>query len=318
MTNPRVLCLGEALIDEVNRNGELSEHVGGSLLNVACGLATLGEDATIGSWWGNDGHGALLAKWATDSGVKIMPGTDGAAATSVAHAVLDAEGRATYTFDVEWALPELTGLDQVGHMHTGCYSATVEPGGSQVVEAVKEVKAAGGTISYDPNIRAALMGTPDQVMSRVEELVALADVVKASDEDIAWLFPDVPVENVMRDWLTKGPRMMVVTRGPWGAYALLSGNRDLLVIDQMTVELADTVGAGDSFMAGLISGLIDANLLGGPAAKQRLARAGWSDVQPALHRAVITSALTVSKHGAYAPSMTEVRAVQAADPTLAD
>lgn len=318
MSTPRVLCLGEALIDEVNRNGQITEHVGGSLLNVACGLATLGEDAGIGAWWGQDAHGDLLATWATESGVDIIPGTDGAAKTSVAHALLDEEGRATYEFDLEWALPELNGLDQVRHLHTGSIAATLEPGGSQVVDAVNAVRAGGGTISYDPNIRPALMETPEKVLERIEQLVSLSDVVKASDEDIAWLFGDEPVENVMRRWLALGPKMMVVTRGPWGAYALLAHNRDLLVIDQMTVTVGDTVGAGDSFMAGLISGLIDSGLLGSDAARRRLCLSGWSDVQPSLHRAVITSALTVSRAGAYAPTMAEVLEVQANDPMLSD
>ena len=90
----------------------------------------------------------------------------------------------------------------------------------------------------------------------------------------------------------------------------------MLHLDQMRVEVGDTVGAGDSFMAGLISGLLDAGCLGSPEARQRLSALDWSAVQPALHRAVVTSALTVSHSGAYAPTMAEVEAVQEADPTL--
>lgn len=318
MTISRVLCLGEALIDEVNRDGQLSEHVGGSLLNVACGLATLGEDAGIAAWWGRDEHGDMLRRWATESGVSIVEGTDAAQKTSVAHALLDAEGRATYEFDLEWNVPDMPDIDEVRHLHTGSIAATLEPGGTRVVEAVRAVRANGGTISYDPNIRPSLMGGPEQVLARIEELIALSDVVKASDEDIAWLHPDEPVENVMRRWLRMGPQVVVVTRGPWGAYALLAHNRDLLVVDQMTVKVGDTVGAGDSFMAGLISGLLDSGMLGSEAGRRRLSQAGWSDVQPSLHRAVITSALTVSRSGAYAPTMSEVLGVQSGDPMLSD
>ena len=110
--------------------------------------------------------------------------------------------------------------------------------------------------------------------------------MKASDEDLAWLYPGVPVEDIMRRWVTMGPEMVVVTRGPWGAYALLKNNRDMLHLDQMRVEVADTVGAGDSFMAGLISALLDAGFLGTPEARQRLSELDWTAVQPALHRAV--------------------------------
>ena len=110
--------------------------------------------------------------------------------------------------------------------------------------------------------------------------------------------------------------MVVVTRGSWGAYARLAHNRDMLHIDQTPVTVGDTVGAGDSFMAGLISGLLDAGLLGSLQARQRLANTNWSAVQPALHRAVITSALTVKRSGAYAPTMAEVEACRTADPML--
>ena len=159
----------------------------------------------------------------------------------------------------------------------------------------------------------------------LEALVALArgrfavtglPLVKVSDEDLEWLYPGEPVEDVMRRWIKAGPSMVVVTRGPWGAYALLADNRDMLHIDQMNVTVGDTVGAGDSFMAGLIAGLLKSGLLGSVEARQRLADAGWSDVQSALHNAVVTSGITVSKNGAYAPTSDEVEAVKQADPTL--
>ncbi|MFT3875405.1 MAG: carbohydrate kinase [Propioniciclava sp.] len=311
----KVLCLGEALIDVVMRDDSSVEHVGGSLLNVAAGIATLGNDSSICAWWGPDERGARLAAWATDSGVAIVPGTDSAEKTAVAYAKLDADGRATYEFDLEWNVPEIGDLGQYTHLHTGSIAATLEPGGSRVVEIARAIKPQA-TISYDPNIRPALMVSPEQVRGRVEEIVELSDLVKVSDEDLDWLYPGEPVENVMRRWIAAGPSMVVVTRGPWGAYALLAGNRDLLHIDQMDVEVGDTVGAGDSFMAGLISGLLKAGLLGAGEARQRLRDAGWSDVQPALHTAVVTSGITVSKNGAYAPAAAEVEAVQAADPAL--
>lgn len=311
----RVLCLGEALIDVVRRDGSEAEHVGGSLLNVAAGAATLGHPAEICAWWGPDERGAALAKWATDSGVAIVPGTDSAERTAVAYATLDDEGRATYEFDLTWDVPEIADLESYGHLHTGSIAATLEPGGTKVVEVARQIRD-HGTVSYDPNVRPALMESPELVRARVEELFALSDVVKASDEDLEWLYPGEPVEDVMRRLVKAGPAMVVVTRGPWGAYAMLCDNRDMMHVDQLTVEVADTVGAGDSFMAGLISGLLEAGLLGSVEARGRLRAAGWSDVQPALHNAVVTSALTVSNHGAYAPSSAEVVAVKLADPTL--
>lgn len=307
MNAQRVLCLGEALIDAVRFGETTVEHVGGSLLNVACGLARLGHPASIGAWWAKDERGQRLARAAADAGVMVEPGTDQAATTTVAFAEIGQGGKATYTFDIEWALPPLQHLDQVAHLHTGSLAATLEPGGSQVVDAVRAVRETG-TISYDPNVRPTLMGTPDEVLGRIEELVALADVVKASDEDLEWLYPSQDFETVARRWLSLGPLLVVVTRGEDGASALLRSEPDLLVVDPVTVPVADTVGAGDSFMAGLVSGLVAEGLLGGPAARERLASARWPDVQPALQRAAITSSITVSKAGAYAPTRDEVEA----------
>lgn len=312
-----VLCIGEALIDVVIREGSTAvEHVGGSLLNVAAGVATQGHPAHICAWWGKDERGDRLARWATDSGVSIVPGTDSAEKTAVAYAMLDDQGRATYEFELEWVVPKLGDLSRFSHLHTGSIAATLEPGGTQVVDTVRRIKD-HATVSYDPNIRPALMVEPAAVVGRVEEIVALADVVKASDEDVNWLYPDEPVEDVMRRWIAAGPSMVVLTRGPWGAYALLAGNRDMLHLDQMTVTVGDTVGAGDSFMAGLISGLLEAGFLGSLEARDRLREAGWSDVQPALHKAVITSGLTVSRNGAYAPTPEEVQSIIDADATFA-
>nr|NLI51674.1 carbohydrate kinase [Propionibacterium sp.] len=302
---PRLLCLGEALVDVVEQGGATAEHVGGSLLNVACGLARLGHDSTIHAWFGRDERGRRLRAWATDAGVRVAPGSEDADHTPVAYASLDAEGRATYTFDLEWRLPTPPDTDAADHLHTGSIAATLEPGGTAVVEAARRVRT-HGTVSYDPNVRPALMVAPDVARPRVEELVALADVVKASDEDLAWLYGDEPVERTIHRLLALGPALVVVTRGPEGALAALAGAEGILTVDPLSVPLGDTVGAGDSFMAGLISGLVDAGLLGSRAAASRLAAAAWADVRPALARAAATSAGTVGRRGAYAPDRAEV------------
>ncbi len=312
----RILCVGEALIDVVARpGGEPSEHVGGSLLNVANGIARLGHRASICSWWARDAHGAMIAAAAGASGAEVEPGTEGAERTSVAQATLDAEGRASYTFDLAWDLPDVARLDEVAHVHTGSIGATLEPGGAKVVDLVRRARGTA-TVSYDPNVRPTLMGSPEEVLGRVEDLVSLSDVVKASDEDLEWLYPGVPVEATLRRWVGLGPSLVVCTRGALGAYAVLRSSRDLLVVPHRSVTVADTVGAGDSFMAGLVSGLTDAGLLGGAAQRDRLGAATWAEVAIALHRAVVTSSVTVSRFGAYGPSLDEVRAVVAADPYL--
>ncbi|QGF24218.1 carbohydrate kinase family protein [Raineyella fluvialis] len=310
-----VLCLGEALIDVVDRGGVTTEHVGGSPLNVACGCARLGHPTTLASWWADDQYGHRIDAFAMDHDVAVTPGTYGALRTSVAYARLDEEGRATYEFEVTWQVADLPSLTERSHLHTGSIAAILEPGGSQLVETVRAT-AGVGTVSYDPNVRPTLFGSPSRTRGRVEELVALSDVVKASDEDVAWLYPGEPVEDVLRRWAALGPGLVVVTRGAQGANAVLSGRPDTVLVEPLGVDLADTVGAGDSFTAGLISGLLDASLLGGPEAGARLREATWESVMPALHRAAVTSGLTVSHHGAYSPSRDEVERVLAADPGL--
>lgn len=315
-TGRPVLCLGEALIDVINRDGTIEEKVGGSPLNVACGLAKLDHPTLMGSWWGNDQRGQAIEEHLATAGVGVVPGSSQAEKTSIANAMIDKLGQASYTFEMDWQLPTLPDASELSHLHTGSFAATLEPGASSVLAAVKSM-AIRGTVSYDPNARPSLMGSPEDVRPRIEELIGLSDLVKASDEDIAWLYgEDTPVEAVLRKWKSLGPGLVIATRGPWGAYALCAGDRDMLVVDPLNVEVADTVGAGDSFMAGLISGLLDAGLLGSTEAKRRLRQARLGDVRGTLHRAVITSGLTVSHVGAYSPDRAEVKNIKIADPTL--
>lgn len=302
-----VLSLGEALIDAVSRAGETTEIVGGSLLNVAAGLAALGHRSHIASFWGHDERGERLERFCAERGIDVVAGTDGAAHTTVAHANVDEAGHATYTFDLDWDVPELPDLSGFAHLHTGSYAATLAPGADKVLAAAQRA-ATTATVSYDPNIRPAVMDSPAAVTGRIEALVACADIVKASDEDIAWLYPDAAVEDVMRQWLAAGVGMVVATCGPRGALVALAGARDMLSVRPLDVTVADTVGAGDSFMAGLISGLLDAGLAGGLEAKAKLRQASWDEVLPAIHRATATSGITVSKQGAFAPTRDDVAA----------
>jgi fructokinase len=301
-----VLVVGESLIDAVERGSEPPElHVGGSPANVAFGLAALEHDVSLATWFGRDDWGRRIADRCAEKGAKVVEGSDGAARTSVARAVLDASGAATYDFDITWQLPALSDLDRYGHVHTGSIAAVLEPGGSQTLVTVQQARRSA-TISYDPNVRPSLMGSPDEVRPRIEALVALADVVKASDEDIAWLYRDRFVPDVLRQWGLLGASLTVVTRGGEGALYALHHVGSLATCDARGKGLVDTVGAGDSFMAGLLSGLLDAGLLGTPEARERLAAATLRDVRPAVERAVTTGGITVSRAGAYSPGRAEL------------
>ena len=314
MSTKPILSLGEALIDAVTRGHETREIVGGSLLNVAAGIAALNHDSALASWWGDDERGHRLDAFAAQRGISISPGTNGATHTTIAHADVDDAGHATYTFDLEWDVPELGDLERFGHLHIGSYAATLNPGGDKVADAVEAFRRTG-TVSYDPNIRPAVMGTPEDVRDRIEHLVERVDVIKASDEDLAWLYPGRSVEETMKAWAEAGCRLVVVTCGAKGALAA-GPDGDVHAIAPLDVPVGDTVGAGDSFMAGLLAGLADAGLIGSTQAREALGSATWDQIAPALAKATVTSNITVSHVGAYAPTTAEVDEILRAHPEL--
>ena len=162
------------------------------------------------------------------------------------------------------------------------------------------------------NMRPRIMGSPSDERPGVERLVAASDVVKASDEDLAWLYPGESADDVVRRWVRLGPGLVVVTRGEQGATATRSCEPDeLLAVAPRPVHVIDTVGAGDAFMSGLLSGLLDAGLLGGPDARRALHEAEPEQVHEALSRAVWTSSVTCGRAGAQPPTRHELEAATA-------
>jgi len=150
------------------------------------------------------------------------------------------------------------------------------------------------------------MGDPHEVRAKIEQLIGLSDVVKASDDDITWLYDGAPLSDVLRLWGQLGPALVVMTRGDKGAVIGLNVSGQLTSVDAPVVEVVDTVGAGDSFMAGLVSGLLEAGLLGGIQARERLRSASLADVRPAVDRALACAAITVSRAGANPPHLAEL------------
>jgi fructokinase len=165
------------------------------------------------------------------------------------------------------------------------------------------------TVSYDPNVRPALMGAAARARADVERLVALSDVVKVSDDDLHWLYPDRSDEDVACDWLGRGPALVVVTRGDAGVYAISA--RGELRRPAMAVDLVDTVGAGDSFTAGLLDGLRRANLLGA-ARGDALAAIDEATLADVVAEAALVAAITCSRPGADPPTRAEVDAASTA------
>ncbi|WP_244285886.1 carbohydrate kinase family protein [Cryobacterium zongtaii] len=301
----RVLVVGEALIDLVQRaDGSRDEAPGGSPANVALTLGRLGRHPQLLTSLGEDDRGHAVRTWLEDSGVQVSAGSATGAHTSTATALLDAAGAATYEFDLAWAVDvALAGPADV--LHIGSIATVLEPGASDVARLV-EARRATATITFDPNIRPALIDDAAAARSRLEQLVRLADVVKVSDEDLLWLHPDGELADTAASWLAAGPAVVVVTQGGEGAFALTAQGRVWTSAPRVTV--VDTVGAGDTFMGALVDGLIDADLIGADR------RAALRDVplgalESIMRRSAEAAAVTVSRPGADPPTRAELAAV---------
>jgi fructokinase len=301
-----VLVVGEALVDVVVRDETLVErHVGGSPTNVAIGLARLGHDVRLATCVGADVAGELVRERLAADGVRLAAGTFPRGRSSTPTARLDGRGSATYEFDLVWDLLPVD-VAGVGHLHTGSIATALMPGSAAAHVALTGARAQGATTSYDPNLRPRIIGTADAERPGVESLVASADVAKASEEDLAWLYAARSVEEVGRLWLELGTSLVVVTLGADGAVAWhRSAPERRIDVAPQAVSVVDTVGAGDSFMSGLLSGLLDAGLLGG-GRRAALRDAAPADVEPALRRAVATSAITCSRAGSDPPTRREL------------
>lgn len=300
MPPPCAVVVGEALVDVVRRlDGGVEEHPGGSPANVAIGLGRLGRPVELLTWFGHDPYGELVRGHLEESAVHIVAGSDGAVSTPVAIATLDAAGAATYTFDLDWQVPATARLPRdVVVMHSSTIGAALAPGGAAVLDILAAARARS-TVTYDPNIRPALLGAAAQARPLVERLVGLADVIKASDEDLDWLEPGVTAGDVAARWAAAGTALVVVTRGGAGVLAVTAGGVSVEVAAEK-VTVADTVGAGDSFMSGLIDGLWTAGLLGADR-RVALAAIDADTLTGILRRSARIAAITVSRAGANPP-----------------
>jgi fructokinase len=294
----RALVIGEALIDIVERNGHaLGEHVGGSPLNVAVGLGRLGRGVDFLTHIADDERGRRIVDYVEASGVRLVPGSTTADRTPTALARLDESGAADYVFDIAW---ELAGTPEAAPpvvAHTGSIAAYLDPG-CLATAALLDAYRPSATITYDPNVRPALITDREQAIGRIERLVERADVVKASDEDLRWIAPDSDPERVAETWLASGPSIVAVTMGEQGAYAVCAAGT--VRVAARPVQVVDTVGAGDAFMTGLIDALWSLDLLGAPR-RTDLGRIDTDTLDGVVRAASLASALTVARAGADLP-----------------
>ncbi|KQR82461.1 carbohydrate kinase [Arthrobacter sp. Leaf337] len=304
-----VTVIGESLVDIIDdpRRGNTAPetHPGGSPLNVAVGCARLDLRTKLITHFAEDPYGQMIADHLDSNGVGAIVG--GSLPTSTALASLDATGAAEYTFSISWdingaSIPALAAAEDSLHVHTGSI-ATALPPGNQSVRGLIEAARPHATISFDPNCRPAI--SPDAAAAReqAEDFVAASDIVKASDEDLRWLYPHRTLEESMAAWLDLGPSLVALTRGADGPVILARQGR--VEMPGKSITVADTVGAGDSFMAALISGLAQMGALGS-AARPRLQDLSQDELHALATYANGAAALTCSRQGANPPQSAEL------------
>jgi fructokinase len=299
--------IGEALVDIIHtaNTDENAVFPGGSPLNVAVGCSRLGMDARLVTAYGNDEHGRTIGGYLAANAVAAVNG--GLETTSTATAHLDSTGSATYDFDISWDIAaaladaEVT-LADTHHTHTGSIATALLPGSDAVLRFITTTRP-HSTISFDPNCRPAISPDVANARTRAEAFVALSDIVKASDEDLLWLYPARTLDESAAAWLALGPSLVVVTRGAEGPIVLTRTSR--LEVPTPSVDVVDTVGAGDSFMSGLLVGLDAAGLLGAPA-RPLLSAIPDETLRNLAAFANRTAAITCSRAGSNPPWQAEM------------
>ncbi|KAE8765660.1 carbohydrate kinase family protein [Georgenia thermotolerans] len=293
-----VLVVGESLVDIVRAAGaEPSHRPGGSPLNVAVGVARLGVPAALHTRIGSDSHGRAILDHLRASGVELTAASMVNGHTSTARADIDPDGAAKYEFDLDVSLaPVDEAARDVRWIHAGSIAAVLEPGASRVRRAFDD-SSAGVVRSFDPNIRPDVVGDPRDHRAAVEWYVSRSDVVKASDEDAELLYPDRDPRETLRAWLAGGARLAVLTCGEDGAHAVFEGGE--MAAPAARVNVRDTIGAGDAFMAALIWRLL-----------ARVGRNGLrvdeDTMADAVGGALACAGVTVGREGADPPRLGEV------------
>lgn len=308
---PTVAVAGEVLTDLVpdGPDGRYRAVPGGSPGNVAVGLARLGVPTRMLARLSDDVLGRRLRAHLAGNGVDLGHTIAAAEPSSLAVVALRADGAADYDFRIDgaadwaWTDDELsTALDGVAALHLGSL-AVLRPPGDAALRRLADRARGTVTVSVDPNVRPALLGR-DDARDVLLELLAIADVVKASAEDAAWLEPGRTPAEAVQDWLAAGPALVVVTRGAEGALAV-GAQCGLVERPGRRVDVVDTVGAGDSFTSALLAGLARRDLLD---ADRRAALGGLSaaEVGALLDEAIAASALTCTRSGADPPYAEEL------------
>ena len=290
---------GEVLIDLIpvaTGSNDRAPHVGGGPANTAKALARLGHDVHFIDGISTDAYGEMSRDELVRDEVKLDLSKESELPTALAIVSLNENGGASYefkldntaTFDfsLDW-LPDPSRY-QPNVLHIGTLVTVIQPGADVLYDWALQV-AEFAPIVFDPNIRPAVMGNRDLYEAAIEKWAAISSVIKVSDDDLAWLFPDQSLDDVAERWVQDGAALVVITRGSQGLIGFTSDGA--VEVPGVKVDVADTVGAGDTVGAIIVEAMVEKGIM-----------ALTGDVlQDVLHRAAKAAAITCSRPGANPP-----------------
>ena len=297
----KVWVVGEVLIDLIPDGSDRTPIVGGGPANTAKALSKLGIDTQFIDGISSDQYGQMAKDELVSANVKLDYVKYSDKPTCLAIVSLSDSGSASYEFVIEntatfdfnstWLPNPQT--ERPALLHIGTLATAIEPGASILFEWAQSV-AKVAPIVFDPNIRPVVISDRKQYVMQVERWVSISSAVKVSDEDIKWLYPSLEIEQVVDNWLAKGPPLIVVTYGVKGLAGYRVGEK--VSVDAVKVAVADTVGAGDTVGAILVEAIV----------KDGLDTLSGVKLEMMLKRAARAAAITVSRSGANPPTLKEI------------
>ena len=301
-----ILVCGEALVDAVNNpDGSQRLMPGGGPFNTARALARFRVPTAFLGHLSTDASGCMLAELLAAEGANLDLVTYGSEPTTVALAEVDQDGLAKYEFFVEGtSAPNLTPLmipdelaPDINAVHVGTLGLVLEPMASTLMHMIRR-ESAQRLVMLDPNIRPGLAADNQKYRDCLSRLVAQSTIVKASEADLSWLNPELGYEAAAERILEAGARLVVVTLGSQGAFAITDNMR--LSAQAPRVDVVDTIGAGDAFSAGLLAWLHEHDRIHVELNLEA------DELRAALEFGCLAASLTCAKAGAEPPTRVEV------------
>jgi fructokinase len=296
---------GEVLIDLIPvapGSNDRAPHVGGGPANTAKALARLGHDVHFIDGISTDAYGEMSRDELVADEVKLDLAKSSDLPTALAIVSLNENGGASYEFKLDNTATFDFSLDWLPDpskykpnvLHIGTLVTVIQPGADVLYDWALQV-AEFAPIVFDPNIRPAVMGDRDLYEAAVEKWAAISSVIKVSDDDVAWLFPDQSLDDVAERWVRDGAALVVITRGSEGLIGFTADGA--VEVPGVKVVVADTVGAGDTVGAIIVEAMVEKGIM-----------ALTGDIlQDVLHRAAKAAAITCSRPGANPPYKHELK-----------